>query len=152
LDTPLSLEKASDLFSIQTVVLKTQLSTAGYFELKKFLLDTLVDNLPPSRQLPPLFENFSREVQKFLLDSMFKTAEQELSTIPKLDIWSPAALPKPAFEVPSFSSAPSPYIARTGEHLLALPQQLEPYADCEVSPFFFFFFICFEVSNLNIIL
>jgi len=33
--------------------------------------------------------------------------------------------------MPTFSFAPSPYIARIGEHLLGLPQQLEPYADSE---------------------
>lgn len=75
----MSLEEAEDSTSIQMVVLKTQQSSSQFFDLKKYLHDTLVENQPPSRQLPTLFETFTRDSQKFLLDSMFKSVEQELA-------------------------------------------------------------------------
>ena len=86
LDAPLSLDDAVDSAAIQTVLLKAQLSGTGYFDLKKYLHDTLIDSLPPSPQLKALLESFTKDTQKFLLDSMFKSVEQEL-TGNKLDYY-----------------------------------------------------------------
>jgi len=51
-----------------------------YFDLKKYLNDVIYESQPPARQLPSLFEAFVRTIQRFLLDSMFKSIEQDLSS------------------------------------------------------------------------
>ena len=79
-------------------------------------------------------------VQKFLFDSMFHIVERKLAGVAVLPVWSNASAgtgkPSVAKErgvgleaLPLFSLSPSKYITQIGEHLLMLPQQLEPFAD-----------------------
>ena len=80
MDVPQSLDHAADVSTIQAVVLRTQMTNTLYFDLKKYLNDVIYESQPPARQLPSLFEAFVRTIQRFLLDSMFKSIEQDLSS------------------------------------------------------------------------
>jgi len=142
-DTPNQLEKTHDVTGMQMVIIKSQLGNSSFFELRKYLQEATVENSKPISNLPLFFEDFIQTCQTFLFDSMFKMIEQQLNAIPKLDIWNPpksgassnnnpsgnsSGVGGNIFEMPVFSLSPSTYVTRIGEHLLLLPQQLEPYA------------------------
>ena len=59
--------------------------------------------------------------------------KKQLVTVGTLPIWTNRATSSSPFgiSVPQFSLSPSPYATRIGEHLLALPQQIELYQDDE---------------------
>lgn len=62
-----------------------------------------------------------------MYDVLIFKVKQRLEGVSSLPLWS-AAEEENAFDLPSFSAYPLPYIRSVGEYLLTLPQQLEPLA------------------------
>lgn len=73
----------------------------------------------------------NRAAQQFATDVAFAPVRLSLAGVEQLPIWArdePAAGAS-ALPMPAFSRSPSRYITTIGEHLLVLPQQLEPFTD-----------------------
>jgi hypothetical protein len=66
-------------------------------------------------------------VHDLVYDVLIFKVKQRLEGVSSLPLWS-AAEEENAFDLPSFSAYPLPYIRSVGEYLLTLPQQLEPLA------------------------
>lgn len=73
---------------------------------------------------------FAASCQMFVYDTMFVHIQNKLDGMGRLDAWrsEPEELPE-GVELPTFSLSPLEYITQIGEHLLTLPQQLEPFVD-----------------------
>ncbi|XP_019849814.1 PREDICTED: conserved oligomeric Golgi complex subunit 7-like [Amphimedon queenslandica] len=74
-----------------------------------------------------------KQAHTLAFDVVFSQLKQKLIEIPKLKVWSrstssPLESPQALTDdLPSFSLSPLTYITEIGDHLLTLPEQLEPF-------------------------
>ncbi|TPX44946.1 hypothetical protein SeLEV6574_g04188 [Synchytrium endobioticum] len=79
-------------------------------------------------------EKLALHSQRLAFDTLTTPIRKQLDLIPMLQVWTsqrPTSSSPFGISVPQFSLSPSPYATRVGEHLLALPQQIELYQDDE---------------------
>jgi len=72
---------------------------------------------------------FQEAAEQLAYDHMFRKAKIMLGSVTSLEAWS--AVPtegRGGIALPSFSMSPQTYITQVGEHLLMLPQHLEPFS------------------------
>mmetsp|Transcript_5146 Transcript_5146/g.8490 ORF Transcript_5146/g.8490 Transcript_5146/m.8490 type:complete len:941 (-) Transcript_5146:66-2888(-) len=73
--------------------------------------------------------------KSLVYDSGFCSVKERLQRVSSLEVWSSEPAPSlTGLLLPSFSLSPLEYITQIGEHLLTLPQQLEPFAAAVMSP------------------
>ncbi|XP_031568834.1 conserved oligomeric Golgi complex subunit 7-like [Actinia tenebrosa] len=83
--------------------------------------------------LPVVFEqmqSLNERAHRLAFDVAFLQIKQQLSLVPKLETWASVSAESGSAlssELPKFSLSPQGYITHIGDHLLTLPQQLEPF-------------------------
>ncbi|KXJ29523.1 conserved oligomeric Golgi complex subunit 7 [Exaiptasia diaphana] len=72
----------------------------------------------------------NEQAHRLAFDVAFIQIKQQLSLVPSLQAWSALSAESGSAlssELPTFSFSPQGYITHIGDHLLTLPQQLEPF-------------------------
>eukprot|EP00741_Cyanophora_paradoxa_P025709 tig00000388_g24810.t1 len=68
-------------------------------------------------------------LRSLVYDAATHAVRLKLAPIPSLPVWASEPAPAPSgLMLPVFSLSPLEYVTQVGEHLLTLPQQLEPFA------------------------
>ncbi|XP_048587068.1 conserved oligomeric Golgi complex subunit 7 isoform X2 [Nematostella vectensis] len=72
----------------------------------------------------------NEQAHRLAFDITFVPIRQQLDVMPRLEVWSAVSAESGSAlrsELPIFSLSPQGYITHIGDHLLTLPQQLEPF-------------------------
>ncbi|TPX34644.1 hypothetical protein SmJEL517_g02687 [Synchytrium microbalum] len=126
-------ESRRDTSSIDECASATSILRAS--TLNSLALQTLISSASNTIlvQLTPI-ETLAKAAQKRAFDILITPIQKQLDVTPSLPVWNASAPTTSSpfgIEVPQFSLSPSSYATRMGEHLLALPQQIELYQDDE---------------------
>lgn len=101
------------------------------------LLISLQQAIPSQRSLlssvKQLFLNLNQQAHQLAFDIAFDQIRKQLVLIPQLEIWNQSSATVADVlvddsELPTFSLSPTEYATRIGQHLMTLPQHLEPLA------------------------
>ena len=82
------------------------------------------------------FAVLAKACQQLLYANLLVPVMEQLAGVPGRKEWSLQATSQPSLLAKSFSMSPLPYITRIGEHLLLLPQLLEPLGHKQAYDFF----------------